>query len=90
MKDLRLLALSATVFVCLSCTADKPEYGPTIDEIDIIEIDHSKDEPTISHDECLKMAGVTGLMAQKAEAYTKATSFEENDGKAVLFNCVYV
>lgn len=45
MKDLRLLALSATVFFCLSCTADKPEYGPTIDEIDIIEVDHSKGAP---------------------------------------------
>ena len=32
MKDLRLIALSATVFFSISCTADKPEYGPTIDE----------------------------------------------------------
>lgn len=31
MKDLRLIALSATVFFSISCTADKPEYGPTID-----------------------------------------------------------
>lgn len=76
MKDLRLLALSATVFFCLSCTADKPEYGPTIDEIDIIEVDHSKDEPTIGRDECIKMAGVTDLMAYKAEAYSKATNLE--------------
>ena len=90
MNDLRLLALLATAFFCLSCTADKPGYGPTIDEIDIIEIDHSKDEPTISHDECLKMAGVTDLMARKAEAYTKATNFDDNDGNTGLFNCVYV
>lgn len=86
MKDLRLFALLATVFVCLSCTTDKPEYGPTIDEIDITEIDHSKDEPAIGHEECLKMAGVTSQMAQKAEAYSKATTLEGKD----LFNCVYV
>ncbi len=36
------------------------------------------------------MAGVTDLMAYKAKAYSKATNLEDNDGKDVLFNCVYV
>lgn len=85
MKNFGLIALLAAAFSGLSCTEDKPEYGPTIDEIDIIEVDHSKDEPTIGHDECLRIAGVTDLMATKAEAYSKATN---EDGK--LFNCVYV
>ena len=87
MKDLRLLALLAIAFFGLSCTTDKTDYGPTIDEIDIIEVDHSDDEPKIDHGECLKMAGVTDLMARKAEAYSKATG---SGGKEGLFNCVYV
>lgn len=84
MKRLGLLTVLVATLFAVSCTADKVEYGPTIDEIDIIEIDHSKDEPSITHEECLKLSCVTDLMAQKAEAYTAATT---GDG---MFNCVYV
>lgn len=74
----------AAATLALSCTTENAGYGPTIDEIDIIEIDHGKDEPSIGHDECLKMAGVTDLMAGKAEDYVKATTSD------AMFNCVYV
>ena len=70
----------------LSCTTDKGEMGSTIDEIDIIEVDHSQDPPAISYEKCLEMAQVTGLMARKADAYTEASQNEEKN----LQNCVYV
>lgn len=81
----RLIAPLTAVFFTLSCSTDEAEKkGLTINEIDIIEIDHSKNETKISREECLKLAGVT-TMAQKAEDYAKATDSEKE-----LFNCVYV
>ncbi len=86
MKISRLIASLTVVFFALSCSTDEAEKkGSTINEIDIIEIDHSKEETKISREECLKLAGVTDLMAQKAEDYAKATDSEKE-----LFNCVYV
>lgn len=81
-----LFASLTAVFFALSCSTDEAgKKGSTINEIDIIEVDHSKDKAKISREECLKLAGVTDLMAQKAEDYTKATGSENG-----LFNCVYV
>lgn len=87
LKNLKMTGL--LLFTCslvLSCAVDKGEMGPTVDEIDIIEVDHSQDPPAIGYEECLKMAEVTELMASKAEAYTEASQNTDKN----LFNCVYV
>ncbi len=85
MKLSRLIASLLTAgLLSISCATDKAENGKTIDEIDIIDVDHS-DKSKISREECLELAGVTDLMAQKAKDYTKATNSEKG-----LFNCVYV
>ncbi len=79
------LLLSVCSLGC-SCSTDKVKMGPSIDEIDIIEVDHSQDPPAIDHDRCLEMAEITELMALKAEAYTEASQNEEK----TLNNCIYV
>ena len=76
-----------TLLFTLACSPDSVKNGKTIDEVEIIEVDHSQDEPKISHEECLGLAGVTSLMAQKAEDYTNATNMSDTKE---LFNCVYV
>ena len=87
LNNLKMLSLLLSAcFATASCVSDKVEMGPTIDEIDIIEKDHTDDSPEIGYEECLGLAQVTELMAQKAIAYTEAS---QNTDKTLL-NCVYV
>ncbi len=79
-------AILLACLLAISCGDDDKKMGPTIDEIEIIETDHSQDEPVISYEECVKMAEITDQMTEKATAYT-AASQTENRG---LYNCTYV
>lgn len=71
--------------LAVSCSGENADMGPTIDEIEIIEKDNAAD-PEIGYEECVKLAGVTDLMIQKALDYTAATQ----TGDKSLENCVYV
>ena len=90
MNTLKLTPMTAVFLIAsllaLSCGEKDKTMGPTIDEIEIIETDHSQDEPAISYDECVAMAEITELMKTKAADYTAASQTAERD----LYNCAYV
>lgn len=90
MNTLKLTPMTAVFLIAslltLSCGEKDKKMGPTIDEIEIIETDHSQDEPAISYDECVAMAEITELMKEKAADYTAASQTAERD----LYNCAYV
>lgn len=90
MNTLKLTPMTAVFLLAslltVSCNEGDKTMGPTIDEIEIIETDHSQDEPAISYDECVAMAEITELMKTKAAAYTAASQTAERD----LYNCAYV